>query len=84
MSFLIRDIYDNMKTEVSAIGASKEKTFNEQFLAMMNHFLIKSVACIPSFDWEKWQVERQVKTLRKRDFKSTLSFDSLDELNRVI
>lgn len=43
-----RGIYDNMKTAVTNIGVGKERVFNEQFLAMMNHFLIESVACTPA------------------------------------
>lgn len=79
-----RGIYDNMKTVVIAIGVGKERTFNEQFLAMMNHFLIEPVACTPASGWEKGQVERQVKTLRKRIFEPTLSFESIDELNNYL
>lgn len=79
-----RGIYDNMKTVVIAIGVGKERTFNEQFLSMMNHFLIDPVACTPASGWEKGQVERQVKTLRKRIFEPTLSFDSLDDLNSYL
>lgn len=46
-------------------------------LAMVNHFLIESVACTPAAGWEKGQVERQVQTLRKRFFLPMLAFDSL-------
>lgn len=79
-----RGIYDNMKTVVTTIGVGKERTFNEQFLSMMNHFLIEPVACTPASGWEKGQVERQVKTLRKRLFEPTLSFDNFDDLNHYL
>lgn len=79
-----RGIYDNMKTAVTTIGIGKERVFNEQFLAMMNYFLIEPVACTPASGWEKGQVERQVKTLRKRIFEPMLSFASMDELNSYL
>lgn len=79
-----RGIYDNMKTAVTSIGIGKERVFNEQFLAMMNHFLIEPVACTPASGWEKGQVERQVKTLRKRIFEPMLSFTDLEELNSYL
>lgn len=79
-----RGIYDNMKTAVTAIGVGKERIFNEHFLAMMNHYLIEPVACTPASGWEKGQVERQVKTLRKRLFEPTLSFESLEALNHYL
>lgn len=79
-----RGIYDNMKTAVIAIQAGKERTWNEQFLGLMNHYLIEPVACTPASGWEKGQVERQVKTLRKRLFEPTLSFTNLQELNTYL
>ncbi|WP_392564974.1 IS21 family transposase [Orbus wheelerorum] len=79
-----RGIYDNMKTAVTSIGIGKERVFNEHFLAMMNHYLIEPVACTPASGWEKGQVERQVKTLRKRLFEPTLSFDDLNSLNHYL
>ena len=79
-----RGIYDNMKTAVKSIGKGKERTFNDQFLCMMSHFLIEPVACTPASGWEKGQVERQVKTLRKRLFQPMLAFHSLYELNAYL
>lgn len=79
-----RGIYDNMKTAVIAIGNGKERTFNEQFLGLMNHYLIDPVACTPASGWEKGQVERQVRTLRKRIFQPVLAFSSLEELNAYL
>ncbi|EEP93502.1 hypothetical protein yaldo0001_40790, partial [Yersinia aldovae ATCC 35236] len=38
---------------------------------MMNHFIIEPVACTPASGWEKGQVERQVRTLRKQLFEPT-------------
>lgn len=79
-----RGIYDNMKTAVTAIQVGKERIWNEQFLGLMNHYLIEPVACTPASGWEKGQVERQVKTLRKRLFEPVLSFANLDELNAYL
>lgn len=79
-----RGIYDNMKTVVKAIGKGKARTFNDQFLCMMSHFLIEPVACTPASGWEKGQVERQIKTLRNRLFLPMLSFQSTAELNRYL
>lgn len=76
-----RGIYDNMKTAVISIGVGKERTFNKQFLMMMNHFLIEPVACTPASGWEKGQVERQVGVLRQKLFKPLLAFDTLQALN---
>lgn len=79
-----RGIYDNMKTAVTSIGRGKERVFNEQFLCMANHYLFEPVACTPASGWEKGQVERQVKTMRKRLFEPMLSFLSLEELNQYL
>lgn len=79
-----RGIYDNMKTAVTRIGKGKERTFNNQFLCMMSHFLIEPVACTPASGWEKGQVERQVRTLRQQLFQPMLSFPSWDELNAYL
>ena len=51
---------------------------------MMSHFVIEPVACTPASGWEKGQVERQVRTLRKQIFEPLLSFASLDELNAYL
>lgn len=79
-----RGIYDNMKTAVKSIGIGKDREFNDQFLGMMNHFLIEPVACTPASGWEKGQVERQVRTLRKKLFEPMLSFETLEELNHYL
>lgn len=79
-----RGIYDNPKTIVKQIKSGKERSFNEGFLTMMNHFLIEPVACTPASGWEKGQVERQVQTLRKRLFRPLLAFSSLEELNNYL
>lgn len=79
-----KGIYDNMKTAVTALGNGKDRLWNEQFLGLMNHYLIEPVACTPASGWEKGQVERQVQTLRKRLFKPTLSFASIEELNAYL
>ncbi|MBE2896948.1 IS21 family transposase, partial [Pasteurellaceae bacterium HPA106] len=76
--------YDNPKTIVKQIKRGKERTFNDGFLAMMNHFLIEPVACTPASGWEKGQVERQVQNLRKRLFRPLLVFSSLAELNEYL
>ena len=79
-----RGIYDNMKTAVKSIGSGKDREFNDQFMGMMNHFLIEPVACTPASGWEKGQVERQVQTLRKKLFEPMLAFETLEELNRYL
>ncbi len=73
-----------MKTAVKSIGIGKERVFNDQFLTMMNHFLIEPVACTPASGWEKGQVERQVRTLRKQLFEPTLAFNCLEDLNNYL
>ena len=73
-----------MKTTVKSIGKGKERTFNDQFLCMISHFLIEPVACTPALGWEKGQAERQVKTLHKRLFQPMLAFHSLHELNAYL
>ncbi|MBE0791991.1 IS21 family transposase, partial [Escherichia coli] len=42
------------------------------------------VACTPASGWEKGQVERQVRTLRKQLFEPTLAFNNIDELNSFL
>ena len=73
-----------MKTAVKSIGKGKERTFNDQFLCMMSHFLLSQWPVHLASDWEKGQVERQVKTLRKRLFQPMLAFHSLHELNAYL
>ncbi|MFJ1223520.1 IS21 family transposase, partial [Yersinia enterocolitica] len=72
------------KTAVKHIGMGKERIFNDKFLSMMNHFIIEPVACTPASGWEKGQVERQVRTLRKQLFEPTLAFNNIDELNSFL
>jgi transposase len=76
-----RGIYDNMKTAVKRIGVGKEREFNEQFLSLVNHYMIEPVACTPASGWEKGQVERQVQTLRKQVFEPMLAFATWAEFN---
>ncbi|ELZ0609358.1 IS21 family transposase, partial [Yersinia enterocolitica] len=40
--------------------------------------------CTPASGWEKGQVERQVRTLRKQLFEPTLAFNNIDELNSFL
>lgn len=79
-----RGIYDNMKTAVKSIGVGKEREFNAQFLALMNHYMIEPVACTPASGWEKGQIERQVRTLRKQIFEPMLSFATWQEFNAFL
>jgi transposase len=79
-----RGIYDNMKTAVKSIGVGKEREFNAQFLALMNHYMIEPVACTPASGWEKGQIERQVRTLRKQVFEPMLSFGTWQEFNAFL
>ena len=77
-----RVLIDNPKTMVIKIGKGKERDFHPRFLALMNHYLLKPVACTPASGWEKGQVENQVNVLRNQLFKPQLRFDSFDELNQ--
>ena len=79
-----RGIYDNMKTAVKSIGVGKEREFNAQFLGLMNHYMIEPVACTPASGWEKGQVERQVRTLRKQVFEPMLSFETWQDFNAFL
>ena len=79
-----RGIYDNMKTAVKSIGMGKEREFNAQFLGLMNHYMIEPVACTPASGWEKGQVERQVRTLRKQVFEPMLSFETWQDFNAFL
>jgi len=76
-----RVLIDNPKTMVVKIGKGKERDFHSRFLALMNHYLIKPVACTPASGWEKGQVENQVHVIRKQLFTPQLSFDDLASLN---
>jgi transposase len=76
-----RVLIDNPKTMVVKIGKGKERDFHPRFLALMNHYLIKPVACTPASGWEKGQVENQVHVIRRQLFTPQLSFDDLASLN---
>jgi transposase len=76
-----RVLIDNPKTMVVKIGKGKERDFHPHFLALMNHYLIKPVACTPASGWEKGQVENQVHVIRRQLFTPQLSFDDLASLN---
>jgi transposase len=76
-----RGIYDNMKTAVTTVFASKERVFNRRFLVMASHYMVEPTACSPAAGWEKGQVENQVQTARGRFFQPRPHFASLEELN---
>lgn len=76
-----RVLIDNPKTMVIRIGQGKERDFHPRFLALMNHYLLKPVACTPASGWEKGQIENQVNVLRNQFFKPQLRFDNLAALN---
>jgi len=76
-----RVLIDNPKTMVVKIGKGKERDFHPRFLALMNHYLIKPVACTPASGWEKGQVENQVHVIRRQLFTPQLSFEDLASLN---
>src|SRR5271166_1045828 len=76
-----RGIYDNMKTAVETIFASKDRQYNRRFLQMCSHYLVDPVACTPASGWEKGQVENQVGLVRERFFTPRLRFKTYDELN---
>lgn len=77
-----RVLIDNPKTMVVNIGKGKQRDFHPRFLALMNHYLIKPVACTPASGWEKGQVENQVHLIRRQLFTPQLSFNDLASLNQ--
>ena len=66
---------------VIRIGTGKEREFHPRFMALMNHYVLEPVACIPTAGWEKGQIENQVQFVRNQFFKPQLSFDDLESLN---
>jgi transposase len=77
-----RGIYDNMSTAVTSILRGKERVYNQRFVQMCSHYLVKPVACTPGAGWEKGQVEKQVRDVRKWLFTPRPRFTSLEELNQ--
>jgi len=76
-----RGIYDNMSTAVTRILKGKEREYNQRFVQMCSHYLVKPVACTPGAGWEKGQIEKQVQDIRKWIFTPRPRFSSIDELN---
>lgn len=76
-----RGIYDNMSTAVTNILKGKEREYNQRFIQMCSHYLVKPVACTPGAGWEKGQIEKQVQDVRKWIFTPRPRFASLEELN---
>jgi transposase len=79
-----RGIYDNLKTAVDLIFASKERQYNVRFLQMASHYLFEPVACTPAAGWEKGQVENQVGHVREQIFTPRLKCADLAELNALL
>ncbi len=77
-----RGIYDNMSTAVTSILRGKEREYNQRFVQMCSHYLVEPVACTPGAGWEKGQVEKQVRDVRKWLFTPRPRFESLEELNK--
>lgn len=77
----LRGIYDNMSTAVTSILKGKERVYNQRFIQMCSHYLVKPVACTPGAGWEKGQIEKQVQDIRKWLFTPRPNFASLEELN---
>ena len=76
-----RVLIDNPKTMVVRIGQGKQRDFHPRFMALMNHYLMKPVACTPAAGWEKGQVENQVSFVRDQCFRPRLQCDDLVSLN---
>lgn len=74
-------IYDNPKTMIDKVLPGKERKFNRRFMALVNHYLFKPVACTPASGWEKGQVENQVGNIREWLFTPRLKFDDIETLN---
>ncbi len=77
-----RGIYDNMSTAVTRILKGKQREYNQRFVQMCSHYLVKPVACTPGAGWEKGQIEKQVQDVRKWIFTPRPKFISLGELNK--
>jgi transposase len=76
-----RGIYDNMKTVVDRVGASKARQVNARFSAMVSHYLFDAEFCNPAAGWEKGQVEKNVQDARHRLWLPIPSFSTLAVLN---
>ncbi len=77
-----RGIYDNMSTAVTNVLKGKEREYAPRFAQMCSHYLVKPVACTPGAGWEKGQVEKQVRDVRRWLFIPKPRFSSLEELNQ--
>ncbi len=77
-----RGIYDNMSTAVTNILQGKEREYSQRFAQMCSHYLVKPVACTPGAGWEKGQVEKQVRDIRRWLFIPRPRFINLEELNQ--
>ena len=76
-----RGIYDNLKTCVDAVLRGKDRTFNDRFLQLCNHYLLEPTACTPAAGWEKGQVENQVNEIRQRLFRPRPKFADIAAFN---
>lgn len=77
-----RGIYDNMSTAIVSILKGKEREYVPCFMQMCSHYLVKPVACTPGAGWEKGQVEKQVRDIRRWLFVPKPRFASLEDLNQ--
>lgn len=76
-----RGIYDNMRTAVDRVGRGKERQVNMRFLAMTNHYVYEPEFCNPAADWEKGQVEKNVRDSRHQMLQKMPDFPDLAALN---
>lgn len=76
-----RGIYDNMSTAVTNVLKGKQREYVPRFIQMCSHYLVEPVACTPGAGWEKGQVEKQVRDVRRWLFIPKPRFANLTELN---
>ena len=77
-----RGIYDNMSTAIITVLKGKEREYVPCFSQMCSHYLVDPVACTPGAGWEKGQVEKQVRDIRRWLFVPKPRFATLEELNQ--
>ncbi|HVP11936.1 MAG TPA: IS21 family transposase [Phycisphaerae bacterium] len=73
--------YAHPNPVVAAILVGQERQFNRRFLALLNHYLIESMAGTPAAGWENGHMENPGGTLREWLFPPRLQFARLEDLN---
>ena len=71
-----------MKTAVDRVGRGKQRDVNARFKAMASHYVFETEFCNPAADWEKGQVEKNIRDARSRLWQVMPIFTDLAELNQ--